>query len=161
MDELPQSALDDVQLEKERLGVDSVESVGNSDELEVVRGPDEAPGPLFSQEEHHAKATKLLALLLFWALTAIFVAHFGSVVWLAHNRPNSVEEVTRVFNTWIPVFAGLFGSAATFYFTQGRKWALNIKRCLIGSRTLIHPVPTYIDKRGPGFQIKSSCAARR
>jgi hypothetical protein len=121
MDEKPRSDLDDLQLDKERHEVDSVGSVGNSDELEVVKGPDEAPGPLFSQEEHRAKATKLLALLLFWALIVLFSVHFGSIVWLAHNRPNSVEEVTRVFNTWIPVFAGLFGSAATFYFTQGRK----------------------------------------
>jgi hypothetical protein len=60
-------------------------------------------------------------LLLFGALIVIFVAHFLSVLWLAHDKPNAVEEVSRVFNTWIPVFAGLFGSAATFYFTQGRK----------------------------------------
>jgi len=93
-----------------------------ADSIEEVESPRLLPGgPSFSQEEHRAKATKLLALLLFWALIVLFSAHFGSVVYLAHNRPNSVEEVTRVFNTWIPVFAGLFGSAATFYFTQGRK----------------------------------------
>jgi hypothetical protein len=51
----------------------------------------------------------------------MFVAHFVSIICLAHNKPNSVEEVTRVFSTWVPVLAGLFGSAATFYFTQGRK----------------------------------------
>lgn len=99
----------------------SVESVEDSSGLEEVAHLGQAPGPRFSQEEHHAKATKLLALLLFWALSTIFVAHLAAVVWLAHDKPNSVEEVTRVFNTWIPVFSGLFGSAATFYFTQGRK----------------------------------------
>jgi hypothetical protein len=121
MDKMAQPDVDGVQLDKERLAVDFVDYLGHTNELEVVKGPDEAPGPLFSQEEHHAKATKLLALQLFWALIVLFSAHFGAVVWLAHNRPDSVEEVTRVFNTWIPVFAGLFGSAATFYFTQGRK----------------------------------------
>jgi hypothetical protein len=95
--------------------------VKGTEGLEEVSYLRQAPGPQFSQEEHRAKATKLLALLLFWTLIVLFSAHFGSIVWLAHNRPNSVEEVTRVFNTWIPVFAGLFGSAATFYFTQGRK----------------------------------------
>ncbi|MGD0547611.1 MAG: hypothetical protein ABR991_07250 [Terracidiphilus sp.] len=91
-------------------------------EIEEVESPRHLPGgPGFSPEEHRAKATKLLALLLFAALFTIFAAHIVSVICLAHNKPNSVEEVTRVFNTWIPVFSGLFGSAATFYFTQGRK----------------------------------------
>jgi len=121
MDEPPQLAPESAQSDRERLAARSAEGVVDSDELEEVEVPDQAPGPRFSNEEHRAKATKLLALLLFWALIVLFAAHFTSVVWLAHNRPDSVEEVTRVFNTWIPVFAGLFGSAATFYFTQGRK----------------------------------------
>jgi hypothetical protein len=90
--------------------------------IEEVESPRHLPGgPTFSVEEYHAKATKLLALLLFWALILMFAAHFISVITLAHNRPNSIEEVTRVFSTWVPVIAGLFGAAATFYFTQGRK----------------------------------------
>jgi hypothetical protein len=97
------------------------ESVGSTADLEEVAGVSQAPGPQFSPEEHRAKATKLLALLLFCALVASFVAHIVCILCLAHNKPNSVEEVSRVFNTWIPVFSGLFGSAATFYFTQGRK----------------------------------------
>jgi len=95
---------------------------GERGEIEEVESPRHLPGgPGFSPEEHRAKATKLLALLLFGALFVIFVAHLVSVTCLAHNKPNSLEEVNRVFNTWIPVFAGLFGSAATFYFTQGRR----------------------------------------
>jgi uncharacterized membrane protein len=96
--------------------------VGDQGEIEEVESPRHLPGgPGFSPEEHRAKATKLLALLLFAALFIIFVAHIVLVACLAHDKPNSVEEVSRVFNTWIPVFSGLFGSAATFYFTQGRK----------------------------------------
>jgi len=95
---------------------------GERDEIEEVESPRQLPGgPTFSTEEYHAKATKQLALLLFGALFSMFAAHFVSVICLAHNRPNSVEEVTRVFSTWAPVIAGLFGAAATFYFTQGRK----------------------------------------
>jgi hypothetical protein len=98
------------------------ETTGPQIDEGAVDSPERLPGgPEFSPEEHRAKATKLLALLLFGALIVIFVAHFVSVLWLAHDKPNSVEEASRVFNTWIPVFAGLFGSAATFYFTQGRK----------------------------------------
>jgi hypothetical protein len=94
---------------------------GDQASIQEVDSPRASKGPVFSPEEHRAKATKLLALLLFAALFIIFVAHITLVASLAHNKPNSVEEVTRVFNTWIPVFSGLFGSAATFYFTQGRK----------------------------------------
>jgi len=90
--------------------------------IEEVESPRHLPGgPTFSKDEFHARATKQLALLLFGALFSMFAAHFISVICLAHNRPNSVEEVTRVFSTWVPVIAGLFGAAATFYFTQGRK----------------------------------------
>jgi hypothetical protein len=120
MDEPPNTALGE-EPRHEDLATRSAEVVESPNALEEVEIPDQAPGPRFSQEEHRAKATKLLALLLFWALIVLFAAHFSSVVWLAHDKPNSVEEVTRVFSTWIPVFSGLFGSAATFYFTQGRK----------------------------------------
>jgi len=95
---------------------------GDRGVIEEVESPRQLPGgPTFSAEEYHAKATKQLALLLFWALISMFTAHFVSVLCLAHNRADSVEEVTRVFSTWVPVIAGLFGAAATFYFTQGRK----------------------------------------
>jgi hypothetical protein len=98
------------------------QQVGDQGAIEEVESPRRSSsGPVFSPEEHRAKATKLLALLLFGVLTMSFIAHVVAVLCLAHNKPNSVEEVTRVFNTWIPVFSGLFGSAATFYFTQGRK----------------------------------------
>jgi hypothetical protein len=113
----PEAALGD----KEFAVSQPSEAVGNPDDLEEVETPDQAPGPQFSNEEHRAKATKLLALLLFAALISSFVAHFVCIICLAHDKPNSVEEVSRVFNTWIPVFSGLFGSAATFYFTQGHK----------------------------------------
>jgi hypothetical protein len=96
--------------------------VGDRGVIEEVESPRHLPGgPTFSAEEYHAKATKQLALLLFWALSLIVSAHFVTVLCLAHNRANSIEEVTRVFSTWVPVIAGLFGAAATFYFTQGRK----------------------------------------
>ncbi|MGA3370744.1 MAG: hypothetical protein ABSC48_03175 [Terracidiphilus sp.] len=100
--------------------IESLEA-GDQDAIQEVDSPRASRGPVFSAEEHRAKATKLLALLLFGALSVAFVAHVASILWLAHDKPNSVEEVTRVFNIWIPVFSGLFGSAATFYFTQGRK----------------------------------------
>jgi H+/Cl- antiporter ClcA len=86
-----------------------------------VDSPGRLPGgPVFSPEEHRAKATKLLALLLFAALIACFAAHFAAIWYFIHDK-QALDEFNRVFNIWIPVLSGLFGSAATFYFTQGRK----------------------------------------
>jgi hypothetical protein len=106
--------------------VEEVISSADSTAPEVVEGAvdslESAPGgPQFSEKEHHAKATKQLALLLFAALVGCFVANYVTILCLAHNKANSVDEISRVFNTWTPIFSGLFGSAATFYFTQGRK----------------------------------------
>jgi hypothetical protein len=88
--------------------------------FEEVAHVSQAPGPRFSQEEHRAKATKLLALLLFAALIVCFVAHFVAIWYFIHDK-QALDEFNRAFNIWIPVLSGLFGSAATFYFTQGRK----------------------------------------
>lgn len=60
MDKSRQTDPEGSQFQKEPVAVHSVESIGGSDELEVVKGPDQAPGPQFSQEEHRAKATSSL-----------------------------------------------------------------------------------------------------
>lgn len=90
--------------------------------IEEVESPRDLPGgPAFSSEKHRAETTKQLAFALLIALFVVFAAHVVSVLVLAHNKPNSVDEITRVFNVWIPVFSGLVGAAATFYFTQTRR----------------------------------------
>lgn len=80
-----------------------------------------ADRPVFSHEEHRAKTTKQLAFTLLVALFVVFAAHVVSVLALAQQRPDSVDQINRVFNVWIPVFSGLVGAAATFYFTQNRR----------------------------------------
>jgi peptidoglycan biosynthesis protein MviN/MurJ (putative lipid II flippase) len=96
--------------------------VGDQGEIEEVESPRHLPGgPGFSPEEHRAKTAKLMAMLFFIALCVVFAAHFGSILYLARNRPDSIEAVTRVFTGWTPIFSTLVGSAATFYFTQDRK----------------------------------------
>ena len=97
---------------------------GDSEEklaIEEVEKPSRLPGPGFSPEEHRAKTTKQLAFLFFAALFIVFAAHVMCVFLLAHERPDSVDQITRVFNIWVPVFSGLVGAAATFYFTQTRR----------------------------------------
>jgi hypothetical protein len=89
--------------------------------IEEIKDPRLSPGPVFSAEEHRAKTTRTLALLFFLALFVVFAAHVTCILVLAHNKPNSVDEISRVFNVWVPVFSGLVGAAATFYFTQARR----------------------------------------
>ena len=92
---------------------------GDQASIQEVDSPRTSKGPVFSPEEHRAKATKLLALL-FAALIVCFIAHFV-VIWNFIHDKQALDEFNRAFNIWIPVLSGLFGSAATFYFTQGRK----------------------------------------
>jgi hypothetical protein len=90
--------------------------------IEEVHAPRLLPGrPVFSPEEHRARTTRTLAFLFFGALFVVFAAHVTCILVLAHNKPNSVDEISRVFNVWVPVFSGLVGAAATFYFTQLRR----------------------------------------
>jgi hypothetical protein len=89
--------------------------------IEEVENPRLSPGPIFSSEEHRARTTRELALLFFGALFLVFAAHVTCVLVLAHNKPNSVDEISRVFNVWVPIFSGLVGATATFYFTQVRR----------------------------------------
>jgi hypothetical protein len=93
---------------------------GDQASIQEVDSPRTSKGPVFSPEEHRAKATKLLALLLFAALIVCFIAHFV-VIWNFIHDKQALDEFNRAFNIWIPVLSGLFGSAATFYFTQGLK----------------------------------------
>jgi hypothetical protein len=90
--------------------------------IEEIDSPKADPGgPRFSPEEHRAKTTKLLMVLSFTALCLLFAAHFTAILLLAHDKPNAVDEITRVFGTWVPIFSTLVGSAATYYFTRERK----------------------------------------
>ena len=93
----------------------------NPSPIEEIENPRLSPGPVFSAEEHRAKTTRTLALPFFVALFIVFAAHVTCILALAHNKPNSVDEISRVFNVWVPIFSGLVGAAATSYFTQVRR----------------------------------------
>ena|ERR1022692_2604601 len=104
---------------KDQLTSDQQEATGKDGSIEEIDSPMADPGgPRFSSEEHRAKTTKLLMVLSFCALCDLFIAHFVSILLLAHDKPNAVDEITRVFGTWVPIFSTLVGSAATFYFTK-------------------------------------------
>jgi hypothetical protein len=98
-----------------------LEESGEKSAIEEVDRPSRSPGPGFSPEEHRARTTSKLAFSFFAALFVVFAAHVTCILVLAHNKPNSVDEISRVFNVWVPIFSGLVGAAATFYFTQIRR----------------------------------------
>lgn len=76
---------------------------------------------VFSNEEHPAKTTKLITILFLSLPCAAFAAHLTIILLLAHNKPNLIDDVSRVFTTWVPIFTGFVGPAATFYFTHERR----------------------------------------
>jgi hypothetical protein len=77
--------------------------------IEEIENPRLSPGPVFSPEEHRARTTSALAFLFFAALFVVFAAHVTCILVLAHNKPNSVDEISRVFNVWVPIFSGSCG----------------------------------------------------
>jgi len=77
--------------------------------------------PIELTPTHKDKVAGKLAIASFIGLCCIFLFHSIAVFYLAKNRPDSIEQVNRVFSTWVPIFSGLVGSAATFYFTHQRK----------------------------------------
>jgi hypothetical protein len=78
--------------------------------------------PIVSAPTHRDKTARALALASFLVLCVVFGVHYASIFYLAmKNRPDAIEHVNRIFSTWIPIFSGLVGSAATFYFTRDRR----------------------------------------
>lgn len=99
---------------------ESVEIIGaDEDASEAVDGFRQ---PLGSAPTHKDKTARTLAIGCFAALCVVFLINYISVFWLAYrNRTDAIQHVNRIFSTWVPIFAGLVGSAATFYFTQERR----------------------------------------
>jgi hypothetical protein len=54
--------------------------------------------PLDSASLHKAKTARQLALLSFVGVCVLFAAQFTAVWILARNRPDAIEEITRVFS---------------------------------------------------------------
>jgi hypothetical protein len=77
--------------------------------------------PEFSKEEFDAKTKKHLALLFLGVLFLTFAAHLVSIYCLVHDKASSVEEISKIFNTWIPIITALSSSAATYYFTHEKR----------------------------------------
>ncbi|MBX3176855.1 MAG: hypothetical protein KF886_05820 [Candidatus Hydrogenedentes bacterium] len=76
----------------------------------------------FESVKHDAETASTLAYMLFWLLAGTFVTQYATVTlfaWL--EKPDIVERLSDVFNTWLPLVSSFFGAAATYYFTREKK----------------------------------------
>jgi hypothetical protein len=85
---------------------------GGSTEGDQAR-PIKVRGP-YDPEQYRQKVTQRLILLL----AVLILGHYTSTLVLAWNA-KTIESLTNVYNTALPVVAGLTGSAVTYYFTRG------------------------------------------
>lgn len=64
---------------------------------------------------------RTIAISLIWILGLSAGVHYIAVLVLVLcDKSSQVEVLDRFFNAWLPVVAGLVGSATTYYFTKDR-----------------------------------------
>ena len=70
-------------------------------------------------EKHHAVTASWLAYLLLGILVTSFVVHYVAIVFLSiYEKKETVEALSSLFATWLPVMSGFVGGAVTYYFTR-------------------------------------------
>jgi hypothetical protein len=75
----------------------------------------------FEPAKHRAQTARTLAYLLVITLASSIVLQYVSVLYLVClGKPEALENVSKIFNSWLPVISGLVSGAATYYFTKDR-----------------------------------------
>jgi len=75
----------------------------------------------FHKEKHRADTTRKLAFGLVIVLGGSIAIHYATIVLLElYGFHNSVENLEKIFNSWLPVISGLVGAATTYYFTKDK-----------------------------------------
>jgi hypothetical protein len=68
---------------------------------------------------HEAKTARTLAFFLVGMLGLSFILHEGLVVLMSfYNKAEAVTALEHTFNQWLPVLAGLVGTAVGFYLKE-------------------------------------------
>jgi len=71
---------------------------------------------------HEAKTAPLLTYGLVLLLAASVCAQYAVLaVLVCKNRAEAIPNFEHLFNTWLPVIAGLASSAVTYYLTREKK----------------------------------------
>ncbi len=61
----------------------------------------------------------IIAKTLIWMMAIGLALHYAAVLTLEwRGKHDSVKSIETILNAWLPVLAGLVGSAVTFYFTR-------------------------------------------
>ena len=73
----------------------------------------------FDPKAHEAKTARTLAFVLVWMLAGSFVLHELLIVLMTfHNKTEAIPTLEHTFNQWLPVLAGLVGTAVGFYLKE-------------------------------------------
>jgi len=66
-----------------------------------------------------AKTARTMAFVLVGMLGGSFVIHVGLVVLMTfRNKTDAIPTLEHIFNQWLPVLAGLVGTAVGFYLKE-------------------------------------------
>jgi hypothetical protein len=84
------------------------------------------PLPSLPSAEHlkkvEAETARKLAYTLVCMLGLSVILQYGVLAILAvHNRCDSIPIFEHLFNTWLPVIAGLTSAAVTYYLTREKR----------------------------------------
>lgn len=81
---------------------------------------EEADEPLeFREAKHRADTARRLAYILVGTMAFSVALHYMATGILgALGKDSAVENLSKIFNAWLPVISSLVGSAATYYFTR-------------------------------------------
>jgi|SRR5882672_3321313 len=75
----------------------------------------------FEPAKHRAETARKLAYFLVITLASSILVQYGSVLYLVHSgKAEALDNISKIFNSWLPVISGLVSGAATYYFTKDR-----------------------------------------
>ena len=71
---------------------------------------------------HRERTAAWLAAALLAVFAGSFFLHYTVLAFVVAEGANDLtQRLSDVFNAWLPVVSGLFGSAVTYYFTHQRR----------------------------------------
>jgi hypothetical protein len=80
------------------------------------------PPSKIDPKERESLTARTLAIILVTMLGITFVAQYVSLwVLTVYNHVDAIPHFEHLFNVWLPVLAGLVGTAVGFYLTKERK----------------------------------------
>jgi hypothetical protein len=95
---------------------------GNKDEKPIEGGEVSAsPELTFQPARHRAVTARYLAYgLAITLVLSVIVQYVCTLILIKWGAKDSLDNLSKIFNAWLPVISGLVSSAATYYFTKDR-----------------------------------------